>query len=101
MNDFTWFSSQTDGQDHAVLDVAFAEARARGIDYAGLCGHVVWPAPLWAPPGRRCARCTAITAARSAPVDASTGANGGSGGEPGRFRPTRRRRRRGGGPRVA
>lgn len=64
MNDFTWFSSQRDGQDHAVLDVDFAEARARGLDYAGLCGHVVWPSPLWAPPGRRCARCTAITAAR-------------------------------------
>jgi hypothetical protein len=98
VNDFTWFSSQTDGQDHAVLDVAFAEARLRGVDYAALCGHVVWPAPLWAPPGHRCARCTTINASRCAPAAPTSGASGDATGP---FRPSWGRRSRGGGPRVA
>lgn len=47
-----------DHTEHAVSDVDFAASRHTGY-YRSACGYVVAPGALSAPPGRRCAVCSA------------------------------------------
>ncbi|MBO0872079.1 MAG: hypothetical protein J2P19_01675 [Pseudonocardia sp.] len=47
-----------DHTEHAVSDVDFAASRHTGF-YRSACGYVVAPGALSAPPGRRCALCSA------------------------------------------
>lgn len=48
-----------DGQAHDVTDESVAAGRRTG-GYQALCGHIVVPAPMAAPVGRPCERCTTI-----------------------------------------
>ncbi len=50
---------RVDGQAHDVTDESFAASQRTG-EYQALCGYVVSAAPMVAPVGRRCARCTAV-----------------------------------------
>lgn len=56
-----------DGQAHDVTDESVAAGQRTG-EYAALCGHVAVAAPLVAPVGRPCARCTAVSKPTTAPV---------------------------------
>lgn len=56
---------QRDGREHLVTDEAAAVGRHNG-EYEALCGYVLLAAPMVAPVGRRCARCTAATIASTA-----------------------------------
>ncbi len=56
-----------DGQADDVTDESVATGKRTG-QYAALCGYVVLAAPLVAPIGRRCARCTAVSTPTTAPV---------------------------------
>lgn len=47
-----------DHTEHAVSDVDFAASRHTGF-YRSVCGHVVAPGALSAPPGSRCPLCSA------------------------------------------
>ncbi len=49
-----------DGQAHDVTDASVAAGKRTG-EYAALCGYVVSAAPMVAPVGRRCVRCTAVS----------------------------------------
>jgi hypothetical protein len=56
----TWLTS-TDRVDHAVTDEQFHDNRP---EPEAVCGAVIMLAPMEAPPGPRCARCTAFLTAR-------------------------------------
>jgi predicted anti-sigma-YlaC factor YlaD len=56
----TWLTS-TDRVDHAVTDEEFT---AHTPEPEAVCGAVILLAPMEAPPGPRCARCTAFLCAR-------------------------------------
>lgn len=56
-----------DGQAHNVTDDNVAAGKRTG-QYTALCGYVVSAAPMIAPVGRPCARCTAASRPTTAPV---------------------------------
>ena len=56
-----------DGQAHDVTDDNVAAGKTTG-EYTALCGYVVVAAPLVAPLGRRCERCTVVSTPAMAPV---------------------------------
>jgi hypothetical protein len=59
-----------DRQAHDVTDDNVATGRPTGA-YEALCGHLVVAAPMIAPVGRPCAKCTAVVAShRSASTTA-------------------------------
>lgn len=58
---FTTWMTSTDGVDHAVTDEEFHDRRP---EPEAVCGAVIMLASMEAPPGPRCARCTAFLAAR-------------------------------------
>ncbi len=51
-----WITSVLDGRDHAVIDGPTGTDLGQG-QYPALCGHVITPHALAAPPGRRCQHC--------------------------------------------
>ncbi|MDQ3579949.1 MAG: hypothetical protein M3443_20600 [Actinomycetota bacterium] len=56
----TWISSSIDGREHAIGEEEIAGGRwQRSGVYRAMCGSVVVPTALTAPPGRRCQRCSA------------------------------------------
>lgn len=61
----SWFTSQSDGREHAVRDESYALARNFGIDPGTVCGAVLLPMSLGQHPGRRCARCVGYVRAAS------------------------------------
>jgi hypothetical protein len=65
----TWFTSQTDGVDHAVTDEAFFFERPAPTS---ICGVGVPLTPMTVPPGPRCARCTVLLLAAVQAVTTST-----------------------------
>lgn len=56
-----------DGQAHDVTDESVAAGKRTG-EYAALCGYVVSAAPMVAPVGRQCGRCTAVSTSTTASV---------------------------------
>jgi hypothetical protein len=56
-----------DGQAHDVTDESVGAGKRTG-KYVALCGYVVLAAPMVAPVGRPCARCTAVSTPTTAPV---------------------------------
>ncbi|MFI9387035.1 hypothetical protein [Kutzneria sp. NPDC052558] len=56
-----WFTSESDGVDHAVTDEEFTEHRP---EPEAVCGALVALGPLESSPGPRCPRCVAFLAAR-------------------------------------
>lgn len=54
----TAMTSVRDGREHAVADSEFVPSR-RGGRYLALCGHLVVPGSMAAPPGRPCPGCVA------------------------------------------
>ncbi len=75
-----------DGQAHDVTDDNVATGRSTG-EYEALCGYRVVAAPMVAPVGRPCAKCTAVLVSRG-PASATA-----------RVRRPRHRHRSGGGGR--
>ncbi|WP_134664045.1 hypothetical protein [Amycolatopsis sp. CFH S0078] len=65
----TWFTSGADGYSHAVTDEEAGRGFQLGADPEAVCGHVVTPVPLAAPPGRGCPRCELYLRARAAMTD--------------------------------
>lgn len=59
----TWITD-VDGPDHAEHAVADEELTGRLGRYTAVCGSVVHPAPMAAPPGWRCMRCVMFLRAR-------------------------------------
>lgn len=54
-----WMTCVADHREHALLDQPPADWRSTDT-YPAVCGHIVTPDALIAPPGRRCSRCLAV-----------------------------------------
>lgn len=65
----SWFTSATDGREHAVTDEEYAQARAAGTDPEAMCGEIMMPTPLMAEIGRRCGSCARYIKARKSLPD--------------------------------
>lgn len=60
----SWFTSATDGREHAVTDEEYAQAREARTDPEAVCGATMLPTSLTAKPGKRCLSCARYVQAR-------------------------------------